>query len=510
NKKIQEIEKNVKQKREDIDGYKNVIELAKIQTPKNREESSKLSQENMLKALRELNVSSFAQNYVAQLLNKQQSNITLTQKSTLKNNDLLESLLYEIQVARFNLTRILAISIYQPERSIQSLTGAYQETLSPQEILSHKAMELKQGASEKLAAITTAFAQKRDQFFGAKTKSTATKKAPEKIHQDTSIYCKADVDMTANIKAKMTAILHDIEEMIKHTLVLARTASTDYRQLIALKDLLFIPLCNEYEQLKKIIAPWGITDTYLKTESAKKTEYFNIETIKNEYAHLITMQQDPKKIIITEESTNLVATNFFAAVIEGFTQHINKLSLKKEKNNEKWFQEKYKALYQIQNALHIFMSTQLRWYQPSKNKVEKFNTVKELIIEKKVIILNELLPTLDELEKSTTANANSDDILIKGNHIHGRLITTIEKIHAIKQSLLAGLLLFSTSYKRQNPKQNIPLTIQTVQTKLENVIKHAQKQYTNTDNSLYQQVVKPLYEEIKGYVEQLLRNISHN
>ena len=497
NKEIQEIEKNIKQKREDIDRYKNVIELAKAQTPKNREESYKLSQENMIKALKELDVSSFAQKYVTQLLNKKQSNITLTQKSALKNNDMAESLLYAIQVARFNLTRILAIPIYQPELSVKSLAGAYQEMLSPQEILSHKAMELKQGASEKVAAITAAFAQKKNQFFGGKTKPTVTKKATEKINQDSNIYCKADVDMTENIKAKMTAILDDIEDMIRHTLLLAKTISTDYRQLVALKDLFFLPLCNEYEQFKKIVAPWGIMDTY-----------FRPEDLKNEYAHLITIQQDQEELIITEESTNLIATNFFAAVIEGFTQHINKLSLQKEKNDENWFQKKYKALYQIQNALHICMSTQLRWYQPSKNRVEQLNTLKKLIIEKKVIILNELLPSSDELEKSITANAN--DILIKDNHIHGKLITTIEKIHDIKQSLLAGLFLFSTSYKKQKSKQNIPLTIQKVQTKLENIAKYAQEQFTNTNNSLYQQTVKPLYQEIKNYAEQLLLNIPPN
>lgn len=471
-KKIKTLKENISLNREGIK------DLTKQYSITEKERIEKI--ENLkIEKLKNIDYSTIAQNYV--------KNIASTYDMSSQKNEPSPSPLlaigHRLALLLYDLTIVCTIEPLQ-DKTVASLEGKYIEQLNMLDSLKYKAANLQKEAENQLAALKSAFFSNRNTYASQQRPTTNTIK-----NQNNHLYYKVDQGLIENIQAKIAAIKNDLGAMITHTLTIAQSLEPEYQKLIAIQNCVFMPLCNQYEQLTRV------TESWLKNYQ-QSNEPVNIKNIKQEYAKIMSFSQslaDHKKLIITDKDSVLVAELFFKAVSENLLSKITAIKTNTDKtnndqDNDQFFKQIFSEILMYELIIKTVESTQLRWYNFEKtvrtDLKQKFKNLKEKLLDKKIELALTLTP-----ENITFDSTKQDIFLNKTDHIDGRLIDATKESILIEQFFIR----LSTLFKPHTTIQSNNHATLKLKEAITNIQNNINEQNAKLQHTLFDQVMKQLY-----------------
>ncbi|RTL07198.1 hypothetical protein EKK58_03415 [Candidatus Dependentiae bacterium] len=419
------------------------------------------------------------------------------QKDSFSKINSMLTIANQVTVLLYDLNIILHMPI--PKNiTLESLEGGYSEKLDTLDSLKYKAANLQKKAENKFAAFKSALFSTRNTNISQQRSVTNTT-----LNPDNNLYCEIDKELFENIQAKIVAVKEDLGTMITHTLTLANSVETEYQKLLAIKNIIFIPLCNEYEQIVKITEPW--------LKHYKETiEPINIQNSKQEYANSISFSQslqNPKDLLITNNDTLLIAELFFTAVSNQLSAKIKNIKTtnneESDKNNDQFFKEVLNNILMYQLIINIIKSTQLRWYAFSKEQANKikqaFTELNKQLVFKKTELAVALAPQIESKQ-----NIQKDIFLNNNDNIDGQIVLKIKTILDLKKYFLQLKTLFTHKIKNHPSQPGI------VKDKINEYINFIGQQKNVTQQGLVEQIAKNIYSNLLKEAQELLHFIPNH
>lgn len=483
NQLIESSKKKIEDLKEKKVNFKNVIEKTNEESPrimKTVEERLLAEKNNRLKAIPYVE---HAQSYLNSILSKDK-------KQDLVTNALLLHVAQAVGTILYNLELIFTIPPLKKDISMASLQSDYTEKLGLLDTLKYKAADVQQEVVDRFVAFKKAFGQVTQQ------KSATPVQKEKKGAQQENIYCTFDNSLIDNIQAKTVALKEDVQAMLNHTLTLAQSVEDDYKKLIVIQDILFVPLCKAYEKLELITNPW------LNGHEQSHNEPFDLKALKIAYSALLQSEQQLSTAIIDHKDTLIIAEYFFMQVGKDLLQRVQDSKINAaEKNNDQWFEYTFNTIRAYEFALKHINSTQMRWYSFSKESKKRlwdlFDQLKTALLNKKIELAMVLLSTKEQLQERSEEKIN--DLFINDkNNIDGRLISTIDRIMIVQHTFIQLAHVFTSKNKSKNT------VVSSLKSNVQRIINHMIVQKTNLSNSLVDQVTKPLYDAVIAQGKQLL------
>lgn len=490
---IAEQKNEIQKLREEIKEHDSIITTTKNTLSKTKKDNDQKIQTQKLELLKKINYTDEAKNYLKNLLDIYSN---LSSKDIQKNisniafNQL--KIAYQLNLLLHNLKVIFNVQVPEDIKSTL-LQGTHTEELSVLNTLKHKATALQKEAENKLAVLKAA-------FFN--TQNTSSTQQPTKnktiLNKNDDLYCEIDRSLIENIQVKIAAVKNDLASMITHTLTIAKSIETEYEKLIAIKNIVFTPLCNEYEQLTKVTEPW------LKNHQ-KRVEQINIKNVKKEYANSILFAQslkDPKDLLITNKDSLVVAQLFFEEVGKELLSKIQTINTTNNERDHQFFRHTLNEILTYELIINTIESTQLKWYAFSKevatNIKQMFIELKQQILNKKINLALILIPQFSSIEHN-----QKDIFLNKTNNLDGRLIQTTKKAILAKQFFMQLTTLFHKKIKLKNDQ----IAISKLQKNITSILKTITKDLDTLKDTLFDQIIKKAYKEIKDEANMILKEI---